>query len=268
MALLVVEQRLQSGRVEGADAGDQGSRGQVVVVVQRQVALGHPSSSRQVFWIRLPSRRRSTRVWRGAGRAGSPHDDAEGPQPRGAGQRHRGQRGDAGPAAARGGGSRRQRIPEEQAEAILAESEERTLHPDADDAQGGHRRSARTADRSDVRHEHPVQLRWSDPDSYGHVNHARALSLLEDARLAVAAASPSTVPGRQPDIILARLEVDYLRQLYYRVGEVLTVRSWVDAHRDQVGHRPPGADAGRRRPPSAPTASASSSTSPPTPAAR
>jgi len=33
--------------------------------------------------------------------------------------------------------------------------------------------------------------------------------------------------GKQPDIILARLEVDYLRQLYYRVGEVLTVRSWV-----------------------------------------
>jgi acyl-CoA thioester hydrolase len=30
-----------------------------------------------------------------------------------------------------------------------------------------------------------VQLRWSDPDSYGHVNHARALGLLEDARLPV-----------------------------------------------------------------------------------
>jgi acyl-CoA thioester hydrolase len=78
-----------------------------------------------------------------------------------------------------------------------------------------------------VRHEHPVQLRWSDPDSYGHVNHARALSLLEDARLAVAGAAPRSEPGRLPDIILARLEVDYLRQLYYRVGEVLTVRSWV-----------------------------------------
>jgi hypothetical protein len=36
-------------------------------------------------------------------------------------------------------------IPEEQAEAILAESEERTLHPDADDAQGGHRTSEETA---------------------------------------------------------------------------------------------------------------------------
>ncbi|SEP17693.1 hypothetical protein [Trujillonella endophytica] len=36
--------------------------------------------------------------------------------------------------------------PKIQAAAILAESEERTLHPDADDAQGGHRTSAETAD--------------------------------------------------------------------------------------------------------------------------
>jgi hypothetical protein len=32
------------------------------------------------------------------------------------------------------------------AEVILAESEERTLHPDPDDAQGAHRTSADTAD--------------------------------------------------------------------------------------------------------------------------
>ena len=75
-------------------------------------------------------------------------------------------------------------------------------------------------------HEHLIQLRWSDPDTYGHVNHARALSLLEDARLAMAADAPGVVAGR-PDVILARLEVDYLRQLYYRAGERLCVRSWV-----------------------------------------
>jgi acyl-CoA thioester hydrolase len=73
-----------------------------------------------------------------------------------------------------------------------------------------------------VRHEHPVQLRWSDPDSLGHVNHARALSLIEDARLAM---NDGAVAGRS--IILARLEVDYLRQLYYRVGERPCVSSWV-----------------------------------------
>jgi acyl-CoA thioester hydrolase len=73
-----------------------------------------------------------------------------------------------------------------------------------------------------VLHEHLVQLRWSDPDSLGHVNHARALSLLEDARLAMIADPPG-----EPGVILARLEVDYLRQLYYRTGEQLVVRSAV-----------------------------------------
>jgi hypothetical protein len=36
--------------------------------------------------------------------------------------------------------------PRIQAAAILAESEERTEHPDPDDAQGGHRQSSDTAD--------------------------------------------------------------------------------------------------------------------------
>ncbi|MQA32481.1 hypothetical protein JD78_00764 [Modestobacter roseus] len=36
--------------------------------------------------------------------------------------------------------------PEAQAAAILAESEERTVHPDPDDASGGHRQSSDTAD--------------------------------------------------------------------------------------------------------------------------
>ena len=53
----------------------------------------------------------------------------------------------------------------------------------------------------------------------GHVNHARALALIEDARMAM-------VDGGG-GLILARLEVDYLRQLYYRVGERLVVRSAV-----------------------------------------
>ena len=43
----------------------------------------------------------------------------------------------------------------------------------------------------------------------------------------MAGEAPSVAAGRQPDVILARLEVDYVRQLYYRVGERLPVRSWV-----------------------------------------
>jgi acyl-CoA thioester hydrolase len=74
-----------------------------------------------------------------------------------------------------------------------------------------------------VKHEALVQLRWSDPDSYGHVNHARALSLFEDARLAMDVEGP----GPQPGVILARLEVDYLRQLRYRAGEHVRICGWV-----------------------------------------
>ena len=43
----------------------------------------------------------------------------------------------------------------------------------------------------------------------------------------MAGGSPGTGDGRDPDIILARLEVDYLRQLRYRVGERLCVRTRV-----------------------------------------
>jgi acyl-CoA thioesterase FadM len=31
-----------------------------------------------------------------------------------------------------------------------------------------------------VRHHHFAALRWSHPDTFGHVNRARALSLVED----------------------------------------------------------------------------------------
>jgi acyl-CoA thioester hydrolase len=43
----------------------------------------------------------------------------------------------------------------------------------------------------------------------------------------MAAQAPTVAAGRQPEVILARLEVDYLRQLYYRVGERLRVHSWI-----------------------------------------
>lgn len=43
----------------------------------------------------------------------------------------------------------------------------------------------------------------------------------------MAAGSPGTADGLEPGIILARLEVDYLRQLRYRAGERLCVRTRV-----------------------------------------
>lgn len=77
-----------------------------------------------------------------------------------------------------------------------------------------------------------MQLRWGDSDAFGHVNHARVLGLLEDARLAMAG------PGPGAGIILARLEVDYLRQVHYRVSEHLTVSSTITRlGRSSIGMR-------------------------------
>ena len=81
-----------------------------------------------------------------------------------------------------------------------------------------------------MRHQHTAQLRWSDPDMLGHLNHARILSLVEDARMAFLSISPtvSADQGRSPrGVILARIEVDYLRQVRYRVGESLPVETWI-----------------------------------------
>ena len=64
----------------------------------------------------------------------------------------------------------------------------------------------------------------------GHLNHARLLGLVEDARMALLALAPGgdVTGGRTPrGVILARLEVDYLAQVRYRVDEVLPVDSWV-----------------------------------------
>ena len=72
-------------------------------------------------------------------------------------------------------------------------------------------------------HEHGVQLRWSDPDSLGHGQ----ASVLEEAQRPRVVDVAERGFDARPDVILARLEVDYLRQLHYRAGERLTVRSWI-----------------------------------------
>lgn len=83
---------------------------------------------------------------------------------------------------------------------------------------GGARRSA-----------HDAQVRWSDEDKLGHVNHARYLSYFEDARMELLALSPTGVPGADQDrgCIAARVAVDYLAPVRYRSGLSLSVSTWV-----------------------------------------
>ena len=63
-------------------------------------------------------------------------------------------------------------------------------------------------------HEHRAQLRFSDTDAMGHVNHARFASLFEDARIGLmrSIAEDDHVIATN-GMILARLEIDYIRPL-------------------------------------------------------
>jgi acyl-CoA thioester hydrolase len=63
-----------------------------------------------------------------------------------------------------------------------------------------------------------VGLRWTDQDAYRHVNHARVVTLLEEARidLAFTAAGREGLSGLADGLLVARLEVEYVRQISYR----------------------------------------------------
>ena len=63
-----------------------------------------------------------------------------------------------------------------------------------------------------------VGLRWTDQDAYRHVNHARVVTLLEEARieLAFTVAGREGLSGLADGLLVARLEVEYVRQISYR----------------------------------------------------
>ncbi len=63
-------------------------------------------------------------------------------------------------------------------------------------------------------------LRWSDMDTYGHVNNARFLTLYEEARVALffVGARRLGLTSFEDGIVIARHEVDYLRPVDYGNG--------------------------------------------------
>jgi acyl-CoA thioester hydrolase len=73
-----------------------------------------------------------------------------------------------------------------------------------------------------------VAVRWSDMDAYGHVNHARTVTLLEEARTELLHNEmPRRGLNRSTDgIVVSRLSVDYLLPLVYD-GEPIQVELWV-----------------------------------------
>lgn len=73
----------------------------------------------------------------------------------------------------------------------------------------------------------PLAVRWSDMDINRHVNNARIVTLLEEARLAAIALwlGDTGVPDPTNPRVVASLSLDYLRPIDH--GPELTARVWV-----------------------------------------
>ena len=83
-------------------------------------------------------------------------------------------------------------------------------------------------------------LRWSDLDAYGHVNNARMLSLLEEARIQAFWVSDDTsehavgastavldaTPGANTITLIARQEIEYLAPIPYQ-RQPVDIELWI-----------------------------------------
>jgi acyl-CoA thioester hydrolase len=73
-----------------------------------------------------------------------------------------------------------------------------------------------------------VPMRWSDMDVYRHINNVQIVRLLEEARVQAFAAwdEPGSEPVLERGVLVARTEVEYLRQLDFRLAPI-AVDLWV-----------------------------------------
>lgn len=69
-------------------------------------------------------------------------------------------------------------------------------------------------------------VRFSDTDALGHVNHARFLAYLEDARIDLFVGAFGLDEPAELGVIVARVEVDYVRPIFY--GSDVTAWVWLE----------------------------------------
>lgn len=70
-----------------------------------------------------------------------------------------------------------------------------------------------------------LELRWSDQDANGHVNNARAITLIEEARVRAFLHWTGTSPNGTRPRVVRSLTVDFRRPLHY--GPPLWAHVWI-----------------------------------------
>lgn len=77
-----------------------------------------------------------------------------------------------------------------------------------------------------------IPLRWADLDVYRHVNHARTVTLLEEARVELVfhRARRDGAGAWSEGLLVASLRVDYKHQIAYR-GQSVRVSMWTHSVR-------------------------------------
>lgn len=86
-----------------------------------------------------------------------------------------------------------------------------------------------------------VPLRWTDQDSYRHLNHAKAVTVLEEARIGLFfdEAAAVGISGFVRGLLVVGLHVEYKRQIPYR-SDPLRIEMWTDQVRAasfRIGYR-------------------------------
>jgi len=77
------------------------------------------------------------------------------------------------------------------------------------------------------RHVYECRVRWSDVDSYGHVNNVKYFEYYQEARIAFLSGLADGPPGTTSrGVVVARIDVDYRRPILFRT-EPFRIETWV-----------------------------------------
>jgi acyl-CoA thioester hydrolase len=84
-----------------------------------------------------------------------------------------------------------------------------------------------TTQRGGRRHVYPCRVRWSDVDTYGHVNNVKYFEYYQEARIAfLSGLSDGSPQDTGRGVVVARIDVDYRRPILFR-SEPFQVETWV-----------------------------------------